>query len=85
LTLIGHPDISSGGSILADFLKQEESPIKNARITAVVRSADQAEKIAKLGVKVVKLNFADEKAVEETILSQESRRLSILRCAGVSG
>ncbi|KAH6689627.1 hypothetical protein F5X68DRAFT_254049 [Plectosphaerella plurivora] len=60
-----------GGSILADFLKSDTAPIINACVIAAVRSAQQADKIAKLGVKVVPLDMKDEKSVEETIIGNE--------------
>lgn len=67
-----HSDLYSGGSLLTDLLKAQASPVQNAVITAAVRSADQAAKVAKLGINVIQLDITNAKAVNEAVIGNES-------------
>jgi len=63
-----------GGSLVADFLASKNPVLQEARISASVRSAEQAEALSKLGVNVFRLDLSDEHAVTETVLDNNSKR-----------
>jgi uncharacterized protein YbjT (DUF2867 family) len=47
-------------------------PIKTAKITATVRSAEQVQSLAKLGVNVIELDLNNEEATKKAVLNNES-------------
>jgi hypothetical protein len=57
-----------GGSLTADFLSDKHPSIRKDQIIATVRSKGQVDTLAKLGIPVLQLDLADEKAVAESIL-----------------
>ncbi|QKX57751.1 uncharacterized protein TRUGW13939_04871 [Talaromyces rugulosus] len=57
-----------GGSLTADFLSDKHPSISKDQIIAAVRSKGQVDTLAKLGIPVLQLDLADEKAVAESIL-----------------
>jgi hypothetical protein len=64
--------IHSGGSLLTDFIKRTSGPIKDSRIHAIVRSEEQAQRLAKLeGVNVIQTDLGDEARVREAVLRNE--------------
>lgn len=62
----------SGGSLLADLLSRQDGPIKSAKIFAVVRSNEQAQRLSNLGVEVIEADLLNESSVKEAIISRES-------------
>jgi hypothetical protein len=62
----------SGGSLVADFVASKKIDRKN--ITATVRSEEQAKILSKLGINVLQLDLADEKAVVENVLAHNSTK-----------
>ncbi|MCJ1432429.1 hypothetical protein MMC27_001785 [Xylographa pallens] len=57
-----------GGSIVADFLANNNNLIRKAHIVAAVRSEEQAKSLSKLGITVLQLDLTDENAVVEALL-----------------
>ncbi|KAL2815836.1 hypothetical protein BDW59DRAFT_166649 [Aspergillus cavernicola] len=57
-----------GGSLIADFLSDKNPFISKDQIVAAVRSKEQANALSKLGIPVLQLDLADEKAVIGAIL-----------------
>ncbi|XXG95183.1 hypothetical protein Hte_001443 [Hypoxylon texense] len=60
-----------GGSLLAELVSRQDSPIKTLNFSAAVRSEEQAKSLSKLGVNVVQVDLRDEAAVSEVILRNE--------------
>ncbi|KAI1448839.1 NAD(P)-binding protein [Annulohypoxylon stygium] len=60
-----------GGSVLSEFLSRTDSPIKATKLSAVVRTEEQAQKLAKLGVNVIEIDLSDEAAVTNAVLRNE--------------
>ncbi|CAG7562415.1 unnamed protein product [Fusarium equiseti] len=60
-----------GGSIIADILSRKDETIKAASLFAAVRSQDQVDKIAKIGVQTIQLDLSDKLAVEEAVTKNE--------------
>ncbi|PMD21477.1 NAD(P)-binding protein [Hyaloscypha hepaticicola] len=57
-----------GGSIIADFLSSSSPVLKRSRITAAVRSDEQAKLLSESGINVLQLDLTDEKAVVESLV-----------------
>ncbi|RFN53622.1 hypothetical protein FIE12Z_2103 [Fusarium flagelliforme] len=60
-----------GGSIIADLLSRKDEILKAANLFAAVRSQDQVDKIAKIGVQTIQLDLSDKLAVEEAVNKNE--------------
>ncbi|KAI1087270.1 NAD(P)-binding protein [Rostrohypoxylon terebratum] len=60
-----------GGSVLAEFLSRIDSPIKATKLSAAVRTDEQAQRLSKLGVNVIQLDLSDEAAVTSAVLCNE--------------
>lgn len=61
-----------GGSLLAELVSRQNGPIKTLNISAIVRSEEQAQALAKLDVNVIQADLKDEKSMSEVILRNES-------------
>ena len=66
----------SGGSVVAELLSQENVLFKPQNINIVVRSGEQAQSVATLGVNVLEVNLSDGKAVAEAVLNHKGNRTS---------
>ncbi|KAI1137283.1 NAD(P)-binding protein [Hypoxylon sp. FL0543] len=60
-----------GGSLLAEFVSRTSGPIKDAKISAAVRTEEQAQSLSKLGVNVIQIDLSDEAAVSEAVTRNE--------------
>lgn len=73
-----------GGSVLADLLKDQASSIGRGKLVGAVRSEEQANALAKLGIPVLQLDLTNEKSLAEAILDHDSEHgisnLSKHRC-----
>ena len=69
----------SGGSIIADFLSSSSPVLKRSRITAVVRSDEQAKLLSESGINVLQLDLIDEKAVVESLVKHNSELVMCLK------
>jgi saccharopine dehydrogenase-like NADP-dependent oxidoreductase len=69
----------SGGSIIADFLSSSSPVLKRSRITAAVRSDEQAKLLSESGINVLQLDLTDEKAVVESLVKHNSELVMCLK------
>ncbi|KAH7372109.1 hypothetical protein BKA64DRAFT_715117 [Cadophora sp. MPI-SDFR-AT-0126] len=60
-----------GGTILTDFLARKDGPIKDSKISAAVRTNEQVQTLAKLGVNVIQIDLTDETAVLKALLDHQ--------------
>ena len=68
-----------GGSLVADFLARKNADIEKAHVIAAVRSEEQAKALSQLGITVLQLDLADEKAVIESLMQHEGTKRSMTR------
>jgi hypothetical protein len=68
-----------GGSIIADFLSSSSPVLKRSRITAAVRSDEQAKLLSESGINVLQLDLTDEKAVVESLVKHNSELVMCLK------
>lgn len=61
-----------GGSIVADFKSSKDEVLRDAHISAAVRSEEQAHALRQLGVDAFCLDLSDEKAATEIVLQHNS-------------
>ncbi|PVH74920.1 NAD(P)-binding protein [Cadophora sp. DSE1049] len=60
-----------GGTVLADFIARTDGPIKDSKISAAVRTPEQVQALAKLGVNVIQVDLTDEAAVLKAALDNQ--------------
>ncbi|PSN64073.1 NAD(P)-binding protein [Corynespora cassiicola Philippines] len=60
-----------GGSVLADFIARTTGSIKDAKISAAVRSEEQAQALTKLGVNVILVNLESKEEVANSIVRND--------------
>ena len=68
-----------GGSLVTDFLANNNTLINKENIIAAVRSEEQAKSLSELGINVLQLDLTDEEAVVESLSRQNSTKVSTNR------
>ena len=62
----------SGGSVIAGLLNPEQGGLHPGNLTAIVRTDDQAQKLANLGINVLNIDLTDGQAVTDAVSSRNS-------------